>query len=261
MFQVRPVLLLLALLSAAVWYWRHSYAMETQQDTSGTIAAIEPIPGPKRIAAARAARGKVIAKRCRDAGLPYPPRELFLRVFKKEAQLEAWGREDKGPFRQIGVFSITVSSGQPGPKRREGDLQVPEGCYRIVTFNPESRFHLSLGLDYPNASDKVLSDQEKPGFDIYIHGGAVSVGCVPLGDEVIEEVYLLANDVKARSQVELPVHIFPMRMEGPEWEAMQAASPEHATFWKQLEPIYASFERNRKVPIVEVQANGVYRLK
>ncbi len=245
------------------WYWRQApagrAALALTDDPSASPA--QPLPGPERVAAARAARQKTIARRCKDAGLPYPPRELFLRAFKSEAQLEAWGREDRGEFRLISRYQITMSSGKPGPKRREGDLQVPEGCYHVAVFNPESSFHLSLGLDYPNASDKILSDPVKPGFDIYLHGGAISVGCLPLGDDAIEEVYLLATDVKARGQKEIPVHIFPARMEGKAWEDLRANHAEHANFWNQLEPIYAAFERTRRVPRTAVASDGSYRLE
>jgi len=261
------LLLLLVLSGALVWYRRQSMENKSQLAVvdGGPAGALspeaQPLPGPERIAAARAAHQKAIAQRCLNAGLPYPPRELFLRAFKQEGELEAWGREDDGEFRRITVFSVTQSSGKPGPKRREGDLQVPEGCYRIAAFNPESSFHLSLGLDYPNASDRILSDREKPGFDIYIHGGAVSVGCLPLGDDVIDELYLLAADVKARGKSELPVHIFPMRMDGSGWDTLKAGYPEHVGFWKQLEPIYAAFERTHQIPNVEVDPDGSYRLK
>ena len=218
------------------------------------------LPGPARIKAARAARQRSIEQRCKAAGLPYPPRELFLRAFKQPGELEVWGREKGDQFQRIGIFGLTAASGRPGPKRKEGDMQVPEGCYKVAVFNPESSFHLSLGIDYPNASDRVLSDAKAPGSDIYIHGGAVSIGCLPIGDDAIDEVFLLASDVKARGQTEIPVHIFPARMEGAAWEQTLAAYPQHAAFWKQLEPIYLAFGRTLRVPRVEVDSDGSYRL-
>jgi murein L,D-transpeptidase YafK len=257
------------------WYWRQS-SPANRTVGLGLGAAISNgspeslsllLPGPERVASARKARQKTIKQRCKDAGLQYPPHEVFIRAFKQEGELEVWGRgkADRNgvpEFRRIGVFPVTMSSGKPGPKRREGDLQVPEGCYRVVAFNPESSFHLSLGLDYPNASDKILSDPVKPGYDIYIHGGAVSVGCLPLGDDVIEEVYLLATDVKAkRASTEIPVHIFPARMEGKAWEALLSSHPEHAAFWGQLQPIYAAFEKTKRVPKTSVARDGSYRLE
>ena len=73
-----------------------------------------------------------------------------------------------------------MQSGTMGPKRLQGDYQVPEGFYYINEFNPNSNYHLHLGLNYPNASDKILSDSLRPGGDIYIHGSCVSIGCIPL---------------------------------------------------------------------------------
>ena len=198
------------------------------------------------------------------AGLPYPPREIFLRAFKREATLEVWAREDSGAFKLLAEYRVLKSSGQPGPKRREGDRQVPEGFYEIERFNPESLFHLSLGLNYPNDSDRVLSDREHPGNDIFIHGKAASIGCLPIGDPAIEELYLLALDVKERGQKKIPVHIFPARMRGAEWAAFAAGNtagnPALARFWAQLQPAYDAFESDHRVPAFTVAPDGSYRV-
>ena len=175
--------------------------------------------------------------------------EIFLRAFKAERELEAWGRSDDGEFRRIAVWPVLAASGGPGPKRREGDRQVPEGCYRVVVFNPKSAFHLSLGLDYPNGADREHGDRAAPGGEIYIHGGAVSTGCLALGDVGIEKLYALASDARART---IEVHIFPARMCGVAWERMRRGHPEHAALWAELEPVYAAFERTRRVPRVRI---------
>ena len=94
-----------------------------------------------------------------------------------------------------------------GPKRGEGDLQVPEGFYYINDFNPNSKYHLSLGINYPNQSDKTLSPYPNLGGNIYIHGNCVSVGCVAIGDKAIEKVYSLCKSTHNN----IPVHIFPIR--------------------------------------------------
>ena len=214
-----------------------------------------------RVAAARAAGGEAIQRRFTDAGLAYPPREIFLRAFKHEMELELWAREKDEPFRKVATFAVTAPSGEPGPKRREGDGQVPEGCYVIHVFNPKSRFHLSLGLNYPNESDRILSDRERPGGEIYIHGGAASIGCLPLGDPAIEEVYLAALDTRTRGQSRIPVHIFPARMEGDAWKSFASAKPELRAFWRNLQPIHDAFERTRLVPQVVVESDGKYRAR
>jgi len=230
---------------------------------SGTpVSEPDPHRDPEgRVAAARARRSETVAARFRAAGVNYPPRELFLRAFKHEAQLEAWARSDGDTFTLIHTYPVTSSSGKPGPKRREGDRQVPEGFYVLDGFNPLSLFHLSLRVDYPNASDRILSDREKPGFDIFVHGGEKSVGCLPLGDAGIEELYLMTLDAGNRGAV--PIHIFPARMSGPAWEKF--ATPLRSNdlgldrFWQTLQPGFTAFERTRRVPGIAVEKDGSYR--
>lgn len=248
---------ILAVLFAAAFAWR----MWPQRLTALALDSTS-LPGDERVAHARKSRGDAVRKRLADAGLPCPPREIFLRAFKREAELEVWAREDSGPLKFVVAFPVLASSGGPGPKRREGDRQVPEGFYRIERFNPESSFHLSLGLDYPNASDRVLGDREKPGGDIFIHGKNVTIGCLPLGDAAIEELYLLALDTRHRGQREIAVHVFPGRMSGVEWGRWSALqSPALRKFWAQLQPGYDAFERTRLVPGITVEADGRYTVK
>lgn len=211
-----------------------------------------------RVALARHCHGEICKRRVETAGVAYPPRELFLRAFKLEREIEAWARADGGPFKLIATWPVLAASGDAGPKRREGDRQVPEGCYRVVVFNPKSNFHLSLGLDYPNASDRIRSDPQQPGSDIYIHGGAVSIGCLALGDDAIEELYVLASDTREKP---VEVHVFPARMAGPAWEKLRAAHPAHAAFWAELQPIHDAFEKTRLIPAVSVGSDGAYRLR
>jgi murein L,D-transpeptidase YafK len=205
-----------------------------------------------------------VRKRFQEAGLPYPPREIFLRAFKHEGELELWAREKDDAFRLITSYRVTARSGGPGPKRREGDRQVPEGCYIINAFNPKSRFHLSLGLDYPNAADRVLADPDRPGGEIYIHGSDRTIGCLPLGNAAIEELYLTALDTRAHGQTTIHVHIFPARMAGPSWtefaERETRRRPALRTFWDDLQPIYDAFERTRLRPETSVTPEGRYRI-
>jgi murein L,D-transpeptidase YafK len=233
------------------------------------ITLLHAMPAPAeddedRVATARQWSGDTLQGRFREAGLAYPPGEIFLRAFKHEAEVELWAREKDEPFRKVATYAVTASSGRLGPKRREGDLQVPEGFYVINVFNPKSRFHLSLGLNYPNDSDRFFADPQKPGFDIYMHGGDWSVGCLPLGDFAIEEVYLSALDACAQGQTTIEIHIFPARMSGPNWTALAeleiAARPELREFWEQLRPAYDAFEQEKRPPRISVDADGRYRL-
>ncbi len=154
-------------------------------------------------------------------GLPYPPPRLSLIGLKKERILEAWGAGDSG-WKLIRRYAILAASGTPGPKLREGDLQVPEGMYRLTGFNPNSSYHLSLRVGYPNADDRAAARAEgrtRLGGDIFIHGNAVSIGCLAVGDTAIEELYLLVADVGlARTGVVLSPSAAPEALPGsPSW--------------------------------------------
>lgn len=130
-------------------------------------------------------------------GIPYPPAQVVLVGLKSERRLEAWAQAAAG-WRLLCSYAVLGASGGPGPKRRQGDLQVPEGVYRLTTFNPNSSYHLSLRVDYPNADDRRaarLEGRTQLGGDIYIHGRDVSIGCLAIGDAAIEELYVLLADV------------------------------------------------------------------
>lgn len=219
----------------------------------------------ERVTAARARVEPRLRELCRAAELSYPPDAIYLRAFKQDAELEVWARMKRQPFRLLMTIPIKQASGKPGPKRKEGDRQVPEGFYAIDLFNPASSFHLSMRVNYPNASDRILSDPAKPGGDIYIHGSDVTIGCLPLGDEKIEELFILGLDTRGHGQSPIPVHIFPARMEGEKWDAFLKENAEGneqlATFWKSLKTGYDAFEQNHEVPRMRVEKDGSYRLE
>src|SRR6185503_11948975 len=77
---------------------------------------------------------------CEAIGVNWPPERLRLVAFKEEKILEVWAARESGPFRRVITYAVTAASGVAGPKRREGDLQVPEGKYRLTDLNPNSRF-------------------------------------------------------------------------------------------------------------------------
>jgi len=255
MGKALAVILLLAIATSG---WM-TYA-RTRQPIAPEAASPEADP-EDRVVIARKDRGKIIAEKYHAVAVQYPG-EVFIRWFKREAVIELWARNDGRRFRLIASYPILASSGLPGPKRREGDRQVPEGIYEVDRFNPQSSFHLSLGLNYPNEADLVHADPTEPGSDIFIHGGDVSTGCAPIGDDRIDELYLAALDARAAGQKRIAVHIFPARMSGPDWEPFAAAEierqPALTNLWDQLQPAYASFERRRLVPAVEVTKDGVY---
>jgi hypothetical protein len=137
-----------------------------------------------------------LAPRLAAAGLGWPPRELTLLAIKDQRLLEVHARDDaRNPWQRIATYSIRGASGGPGPKLREGDRQVPEGLYRAAALNPNSRFHLSIRLDYPNAFDRrmaALDGRERLGGDVMIHGNAYSAGCLAMGNRAAEDLFVLA---------------------------------------------------------------------
>ena len=131
------------------------------------------------------------------AKVSYPPREIIFVALKQEKKLELWAR-DSGEFRFIRDYYIMAASGVTGPKLRQGDRQVPEGIYRIAKLDPNSHYHLSMKLNYPNGFDLLHARHEgraAPGSNILIHGKAASTGCLAMGDKTIEELFVLTAQV------------------------------------------------------------------
>ncbi len=208
----------------------------------------------ERVKASYEEKGKYIEDFLKEKGFENKPFQIFIRAFKEEKSLELWIKSGKSSeFSLLKTYEIAASSGILGPKRKEGDLQVPEGFYHIDRFNPLSSYYLSLGINYPNASDKKLSDKVKPGGDIFIHGSDVTVGCLPLTDELIKEVYLIAAMAKNYEQIE--VHIFPFKME----KLDDYKSNPSYTFWQNISSGYYFFEKNHKLPAIKVAKDGKYR--
>jgi hypothetical protein len=112
-----------------------------------------------RVRAARARAGATVAGCLRAHGLAAERLEIFLRLIKTNRELEVWGRTPgAGPFVLLHAYPLAATSGHLGPKRRADDYQVPEGFYEIDRFNPNSSYHLSLGLNYPNTADRALGE-------------------------------------------------------------------------------------------------------
>lgn len=187
---------------------------------------------------------------------------LYLRAFKQEFTLEVWVAAPGRSYQLLKSYMFCATSGTVGPKRRSGDGQIPEGFYTINRFNPNSRFHLSLGLDYPNAVDRARAGRASPGGDIFIHGDCVTIGCIPITDAFIRELYLLAIWARGAGQASIPVHIFPARPSGPSWSQLEAPDDETMRLWTQLAEAHAAFERGayRRVPRYRATAAGYRRL-
>ena len=188
--------------------------------------------------------------------------QIFLRVFKSEKLIEVWAKnkQDKN-YLLLHNFSICASSGELGPKRSIGDGQVPEGFYFIERFNPASNFYLSLGLSYPNVSDRKLSKAKNLGGDIFIHGSCVTIGCMPITDDKIKELYALAVMAYSNGETKIPVHLFPMRL-GDENLKILKSKNSSATqlihFWENLKTGYDYFETKKQLPKISIKADGYY---
>jgi len=191
--------------------------------------------------------------------------EILVRVFKKEETFEIWARAKNAPgMVLLKEYDICSSSGRLGPKRKQGDGQVPEGFYHVDYFNPNSHFHLSFGLNYPNASDRILGEKGNLGSAIMIHGACVTIGCIPMTDEIIKEIYVLGVLAKSAGQAKIPVYIFPVRMEKTdlvELSEERRSYRQHLPFWKNLKTGYDLFEKNKAPVSFSVNAEGRYVFK
>ncbi len=162
------------------------------------------------------------------AGISYPPEKLALITFKDSKLMQVWGANKKGGYKKITAYPVLAASGKAGPKLREGDRQVPEGIYKISGFNPNSAYHLSMKLNYPNEYDwkQAKKDGRKdPGTNIFIHGRNVSIGCLAMGDSAIEELFTLVYKTGRRNTkvVILPAALEKQKLvppeDSPEWTA------------------------------------------
>lgn len=204
-----------------------------------------------------------IQKQFISKGLKWPANYVYIRSFKFDSQMEVWVKNERNePYKLFKTYKVCALAGTLGPKRMEGDYQVPEGFYYINEFNPKSTYHLSLGLNYPNMSDKILGDAVNPGGEIYIHGSCVTVGCIPLTDPMIEELYIIAAHAKDQGEDFIPVHIFPIRFNVKKsaeyFEKIVKDDSVLKKFSDNLEDAFYFFEKNKQLPVVMVTNKGEY---
>jgi len=174
---------------------------------------------------------------------------VFIRIFKKEAILEVWIKVD-GIYSFLKSYKICAYSGRLGPKLKEGDRQAPEGFYSVEkgSLNPNSKFHLSFNLGYPNAYDRAYG---RTGSYLMVHGNCVSIGCYAMTDEKIEEIYGLVEEALEKGERSIQVHIYPFRMTE---ENMAAYSHyQWFDFWENLKEGYDYFEAEHLPPKITVR--------
>jgi len=178
-----------------------------------------------------------------DANIGDP---IFIRIFKMTAELEVWIKI-KDKYQLLHNYEICMQSGYLGPKLKEGDRQGPEGFYYInkTRLNPNSKYHLSLNIGYPNSYDRAY---DRTGSALMIHGDCLSVGCFAMTDEKIEEIYELVEEALNHGQKIVRVHIFPFRMSDKNMNYYR----DHIwyNFWTNLKEGYDYFEKNSTPPKV-----------
>jgi hypothetical protein len=167
------------------YWWEHPAMLKEQKTVKGRLQQY-----------GATARGRLMPY-FTQAGLSYPPSRLIFVGIKNRNILEVYGANRDNRLVWIHTYPILRASGTLGPKLKEGDRQVPEGLYKIELLNPNSSYHLSLRIGYPNAFDREQARKEgrtNLGGDIMIHGGALSVGCLAMGDEAAEDLFILAAE-------------------------------------------------------------------
>lgn len=187
---------------------------------------------------------------------------LLLIAYKDNDLIDVYAKTKiEKTYRKIHSYEVCSRSGQLGPKRRQGDGQVPEGFYHIDRFNPTSNFFLSLGLNYPNLADKRKSKARNLGGDIFIHGSCVTIGCLPMTDNFIKEIYLLAVYARNNGQSKIPVYIFPFKMTDQNMTAYKTKykdNKELISFWDNLKIGFDKFVKDSKELNIKVAENGDY---
>lgn len=180
---------------------------------------------------------------------------MFLRIFKQESVLEVWAAKDD-VFVLLKSYPICAWSGELGPKLKEGDGQSPEGFYRVSQgqLNPNSKFHLSFNLGFPNDFDQA---NDRTGSFLMVHGNCVSIGCYAMTDPAIEEIYGLMQVSFRRGQAHVPVHIFPFRMTKANMQ--RHTGSRWFEFWQSLKTGYDAFEADRRPPAIAVSGKS-YRV-
>lgn len=199
-------------------------------------------------------------------GIIYPPRYIYWRAFKAEKELELWAKDSQSQsFTLIKTYPIANLCGDLGPKRKQGDRQIPEGFYKVIKFNPLSSFWLSFQINYPNGSDSILGLKKNLGGDIFIHGDTVTIGCLPMTDSIIKEIYwiTLLNKNQIDSNEIIPFHIFPIRLTNDNWQLLYKeywGDQSKITFWNSLQGIYNYFEDSFKLPEIMIDDKGFYKV-
>jgi murein L,D-transpeptidase YafK len=218
-----------------------------------------------RVRDAYKTKGDTVQKLYKKAGLDPNTVNIYIRAFKKEQIVEIWGKDkEKSEFTLLRTYKFCKMSGKLGPKLKAGDNQIPEGFYKIDRYNPQSSYHLSLGLNYPNKLDKKIGDTTDLGKDIFIHGGCQTIGCIPITDDKIKELYVMAIDARVAGQKNIAVSIFPARMTDENFRSLRVQfqdEPKILKLWASMRKGYQFFENCKRLPDINLNGDGEYICK
>lgn len=224
--------------------------------------------GYKRVQEAYKEKEATIKAQLLGKGITAEGYDLYLRAFKHEGVLEAWIKpQGANAYQLFKSYDICEVSGTLGPKTQQGDFQTPEGFYYIDRFNPQSNFYLSLGINYPNRADRIRSNASNLGGDIFIHGSCETVGCLPMNDDQIKEIYVLSVEAKNNGQHQIPVHIFPYKINEKIYSDEIFESPKKLNqeerdliyFWRNLGKGMMAFDDTHTLPSVSIDNEGNYQ--
>lgn len=217
----------------------------------------------KKVRTAYQEKENYLTTKLKEKNLSLQNINILIVAYKNEGELEIYvkSKTDKS-YQKFLTYAICASSGNLGAKNQEGDCQVPEGFYYINHFNPTSNYFLSLGINYPNQADKKRSDAPKNGKSlggaIYLHGSCVTIGCIPITDAYIKEVYVLAVQARTNGQTQIPIYIFPFRFTE---QNKQKYYPNHQNlvrFWDNIKTGYEKFEKNKQSLPIRIDSKGNY---
>jgi len=203
---------------------------KSSSTTSNAARTSKPIRGhytlKQRLAEISPAALARVQEKFQSAKAAWPPAELAFVAIKDEKALEVYSRGKDGSWAFVHRYRVLAASGGSGPKLQRGDRQVPEGVYRISYLNPNSAYHVSMRVNYPNSFDKEMAKKDGRkdlGGDIMIHGKRASAGCLAVGDTNAEELFVLAAEV-GLSNVKVVIAPTDFRKSEP-------ATPANAPVW------------------------------
>lgn len=217
-----------------------------------------------RVRQAYTDKEKIVKKNLADSNINASTLQLHIRAFKQEKELQIWAKNKTDEkYKFIKTYKFCSLSGSLGPKRKQSDRQVPEGFYRIDRFNPHSNFYLSLGVNYPNKSDQILGSKGKLGGDIFIHGSCVTIGCIPITDDLIKELYIYCIEAK-NNNTPIPVTIFPAKLTDSKLQELKSkykGDLDKLNLWTELKLAYDYFEQNKSLPRITFLNTGRHKVE